>query len=79
MMNVKMLMNLSIILFTSMLFSGCCKNTIVKPSKPDIEVAEVKQCRSASQMENTKCVLTNYMNVREERDKLRLAIDRITE
>jgi hypothetical protein len=78
-MNVKMLTNSLIILSTSIILSGCCKNTIVKPTKPDIEPAKIGQCRSVSQLDNVKCVLTNYMNVKEERDKLRLAIDKITE
>ena len=78
-MNVKMLTNSLVILSTSIILSGCCKNTIVKPTKPDIEPAKIGQCRSAKQLDNVKCVLTNYMNVKEERDKLRLAIDQITE
>ena len=53
--------------------------TYVKPTMPSIDKAQVEQCRYANNLSNTKCVLSNYMKMKEERDKLRSALEQITE
>ena len=63
--------------------SGCaskCTPVVqyVKPSVPVIDEAKIEQCRYADQLENVKCVLGNYLNVKMERDQLRSALDEIS-
>lgn len=71
------LMGLLVVLATS----GCSnKNVVVtKPTRVVIEPAKVEQCRYADTVDNVKCVMVNYINVRAERDKLRNAYEEITE
>lgn len=66
-------------LFTILSFDGCSSKEVicVKPTKPKIEEAVITQCKSDNILENTKCTLMNYINVKEERDKLRLALDKL--
>ena len=68
-----------IVLFTS----GCgkCEPVVkyIKPNKVEIPEARVEQCRFKDQVENIKCVLGNYLEVKQERDSLRSAIDELTE
>ncbi len=47
----------------------------MKPSIPKITEAKIEQCRFDSILDNTKCVLLNYFEMKAERDKLRIAID----
>ena len=67
-------------LFMILNFSGCSSKEVVcvKPTKPKIEEAVITQCKYDNILENTKCTLMNYINVKEERDKLRMALDRLT-
>ena len=75
---VKVVMSLFVVLFFS---SGCCETEyrLVKPKKPEIQEAKIEQCRYPDTISNVKCVLKNYFEVKEERDKLRMAIDEVTE
>ena len=68
-------------LFVVLFISGCCETEyrLVKPKKPEIQEAKIEQCRYPDTISNVKCVLKNYFEVKEERDKLRMAIDEVTE
>lgn len=66
--------------------SGCaekqcppCKPivTYVKPKVPEVTKAEIKQCREASILENAKCILGNYIEMKKERDSLRMVVEEI--
>ena len=81
---VMLAIGLSIVLFTS----GCsgqperpCEPIVkmVKPSMPKIDKAVVEQCRYQEQLDNVKCVVSNYFKMKEERDKLRMALEEITD
>ena len=72
----------SLALFTS----GCGKQEpcvpIVKMVKPDrvlIDDAKIEQCRYADTIDNVKCVMKNYVNVKTEMDQLRTAYESVTE
>lgn len=71
-------MSLFVVLFIS---TGCCEAEyrLVKPKKPEIAAANIEQCRYPDTISNVKCVLKNYFEMKEERDKLRMAIDEVTE
>lgn len=79
---VMVVTGLLVISFTS----GCASKSVtctpiveyVKPKKPVIEEAKVKQCRYADQLDNVKCVITNYFEMKMERDKLKAALDEVT-
>ena len=78
---VRMLMTLSIVLYSSGCASKCepvIQVQYVKPSVPVIDEAKIEQCRYADQLDNVKCVLSNYLNVKMERDQLRSALDEIS-
>lgn len=76
-------------LLITLTFSGCsrkselieCKPIVqyVKPNKPLVDKASVVQCEQSSLLEATKCTITNYYLIKQERDQLRMAIDEITE
>ena len=80
---VKTLIVCLLILFTN----GCSSSKqecvpvvkLIKPAKVEIDEAKIVQCRSNDVMENTRCVLMNYLSVKKERDQLRSVIDGITE
>lgn len=61
--------------------NGCSSKEVVcvKPTKPNIPEAKIEQCRYSNILDNSKCVLNNYVEVKQERDMLRNAIDRLTE
>ena len=72
----------SIALFTS----GCDKQEpcvpivkMVKPNRVHVDVAKIEQCRYADTIDNVKCVMKNYVNVKSERDQLRSAYESVTE
>lgn len=69
----------SIVLYSSGCASKCTPIVqYVQPSVPVIEEAKVEQCRYKDQLENVKCVIGNYLNVKMERDQLRSALDEIS-
>ena len=79
---VKILMVCSSLLF----ISGCSKQEpcvpvvkMVKPERVQIESAKVEQCLYASTLDNVKCVMKNYINMKTERDQLRTAYEEVTE
>ena len=78
--------NLSLALCISVLASGCTKQEpcvpvvkMVKPERVAIDNAKIEQCLYASTLENVKCVMKNYVNVKTERDQLRSAYESVTE
>lgn len=75
-------MALSLVLFTS----GCGKQEvcvpivqIIKPERVYIEPAKIEQCLFQTALENVKCVMKNYVNIKTERDQLRNAYETVTE
>lgn len=85
---MQVIVTMGIVCLTLLFTSGCaskepvkCEPIVkyVKPKMPVIDKAKVEQCRYEDQLKNIKCVLTNYMNVREERDKLRMSLEEISE
>lgn len=68
-------------------FSGCAEKSVfdepivnyVKPTMPDIKSASIEQCRYSDILDNSKCVLTNYLEVKKERDMLRASLEKICE
>lgn len=78
--------NLSLALCISILASGCAKQEpcvpVVKMVKPDrvvVDSAKIEQCLYASTLDNVKCVMKNYVNMKTERDQLRSAYESVTE
>ena len=71
----------------SLLFTnGCTKQEpcvpivkIVKPERVSIEPAVVEQCLYSTTLENVKCVMKNYVNMKTERDQLKTAYEEVTE
>lgn len=64
-----------IVLLAILFFSGCAPKEVVivqKPKKPNIVDANITQCKNSDILENTKCVLNNYLEVKQERDSLRV-------
>lgn len=82
---VRVVQSLSLVLCTSILLSGCIKQepcvpvvTIVKPDRVEIGAAKVEQCAYAGTLDNVKCVMKNYVNMKIERDQLRSAYESVT-
>ena len=83
---VTIVRNLSLALCISILASGCTKQEpcvpvvkLVKPERVAIDSAKIEQCLYASTLDNVKCVMKNYVNVKTERDQLRSAYESVTE
>ena len=77
---MKQIVMLVIGLFTILSFNGCSEKIVcVKPSIPNIPEATIIQCKSNNILENSKCTLTNYVEVKKERDILRAAINTLME
>ena len=81
---MQVVVTMLMICLTALSINGCaskCTPVVkyVKPEVPKIEAAKVEQCRYKDQLENVKCVLGNYMEVRKERDMLREALGTIAE
>lgn len=77
---MKQIVMLSLVLLTALFFSGCVtKYVYMKPERPYIEEANITQCRNPDILENQKCVLKNYINVKKERDILRFSLIQVTE
>ena len=75
---MKQIVMLVIGLFTILSFNGCADKIVcVKPIIPNIPEATIVQCKSNSILENSKCALTNYVEVKKERDMLRATINEI--
>lgn len=77
---MKQIVMLLLVLLTTLFFSGCTtKYVYLKPERPYIEDANITQCRNPDMLENQKCVLNNYINVKKERDVLRFYLIQVTE
>ena len=79
---VTIVMVCSLALFTS----GCTKQEpcvpvvkMVKPERVAVDSAKVEQCLYTSTLDNVKCVMKNYVNMKTERDQLRSAYESVTE
>lgn len=77
---------MSMVCLSLLFISGCSKQEpcvpivkIVKPERVAIEPAVVEQCLYASTLDNVKCVMKNYVNMKIERDQLRTAYEEVTE
>ena len=62
---------------TTLFFSGCCDKSIeiVRPKTHTVIEANITQCRGKDEVNLTKCVLTNYFEVKQERDSLRAIVE----
>jgi hypothetical protein len=60
-----------------LLFSGCCDKTIeiYKQKVASVSDANITQCKGVDELNLTKCVLTNYFQVKQERDSLRVVLE----
>ena len=72
----------SLALFTN----GCTKQEpcvpvvkMVKPERVAVDSAKVEQCLYTSTLDNVKCVMKNYVNMKTERVQLRSAYESVTE
>ena len=83
----KIVKNLLLVSCTSLMLVGCggkqevCVPVVkmVKPERVQIDSARIEQCRYAETIDNVKCVMKNYVNVKTERDQLRSAYESVTE
>jgi hypothetical protein len=48
---------------------------VVKPEFVEVPEAKIEQCRSEDILENSKCVLVNYTELKKENRSLRAVID----
>lgn len=73
-----MLRTVLLSLSISLSFSGCwfCQpeSIIIKPKAPIIEEAKVQPCNNNDILVNMKCFAENYLNIKKERDSLRVII-----
>ena len=62
---------------TVLFFSGCCDKSveIIRPKIPTVAEANITQCRGSDELNLTKCILTNYFEVKQERDSLRAVVE----
>ena len=61
------------------LISGCSEKQIecIKPKAPKVNEANITQCDNASILDNAKCSLNNYIEMKKERDSLRIIIEKM--
>ena len=86
MIRVSTVKNWLLVSCTSIMLIGCgsqepCVPVVkmVKPERVQIDSAKIEQCRYADTLDNVKCVMKNYVNVKSERDQLRSAYESVTE
>ena len=80
-MQMKQILLLLIGLSITLLFSGCTQKEVIiqKPQRPNIQEANIIQCRNTDILENTKCILNNYIEVKQERDSYKSWAIQITQ
>ena len=77
---------MSMVCFSLLFTSGCSKQEpcvpvmkMIKPERVQIDGAKIEQCLYTTTLENVKCVMKNYVNMKMERDQLKSAYEEVTE
>lgn len=73
---MKQIAMLVIVCLATLSISGCTsKIECIKPTSPKIKEANIIQCRYNNILDNSKCILNNYIEVKKERDELRIVVE----
>lgn len=85
---IKLVVKMLIVCLSILSISGCSEKKpepcvpIIKYVKPDkilVPEASITQCKFEDTLDNVKCALMNYIEVKKERDMLRTALDELTQ
>ena len=73
---MKQIVMLLIVCCLTLSISGCTsKIECVKPTLPNIPEAKITQCKHTNILDNAKCSLQNYIEIKQERDSLRATLE----
>lgn len=79
---MRAIVKMALICFVALSISGCCDKgiEIIRPKLPSVQEANITlRCDDKNDTFVAKCVMRNYLSVKQERDGLRAVINQIGE